>query len=72
MDFSQALIALKNGQKVSRQGWNGKGMYLSIQFPDEGSMNKQSYIFIVPYEGGRVPWVASQPDLLSQDWLIVS
>lgn len=70
--FGQALEALKQGKKVAREGWNGKGMYLSLQIPDDASMNKQSYIFIVPGENQRVPWVASHPDMLSEDWFEVN
>jgi hypothetical protein len=67
-DFGEALIALKQGLKVARTGWNGKGMHLGLQVPDEGSMNKRPYIYIIPVDGQRVPWVASQSDLLSEDW----
>ncbi len=34
MDFGDALKALKEGASVARKGWNGKGMYLTLQ---EGS-----------------------------------
>ena len=34
MDFSDALRAVKDGKKISRIGWNGKGMFLTLQ---EGS-----------------------------------
>ncbi len=67
-DFGWALAQLKDGRFVTRSGWNGKGMYLGLQLPDEHSMNKQAYIYIVPTCGERVPWVASQPDLISVDW----
>lgn len=66
--FSHALDALKFGRKVTRRGWNGQGMYLGLQKPDEQSANKQPYIYIIPVGGQRVPWVASQPDLLEEDW----
>lgn len=69
--FGNALEALHEGSKVARKGWNGQGMYLGLQIPDEQSMNKQAYIYIVPVGGQRVPWTASQPDLLEQDWYIV-
>jgi len=67
-DFGVALELLRQGKKVARGGWNGKGMYLALQVPDEHSMNRQSYIYIVPSEGQRVPWVASHPDMLGEDW----
>lgn len=72
LSFSEALELLKVGKKVTRTGWNREGMSLAIQHPDEHSMNKQSYIYIEPGEGQRVPWVASQPDLLSSDWMEVT
>lgn len=71
LSFGGALEALKAGEKVAREGWNGKDMYLGIQYPDASSANKQPYIFIIPVGGERVPWVASQPDLLSEDWFII-
>jgi len=67
-DFGWALEQLKAGERVRRGGWNGKGMYLGLQVPDAGSVNKQAYIYIIPVGGQRVPWVASQPDLLESDW----
>lgn len=70
-DFGGAIIHLRNGCKVSRLDWNGKGMYLELQMPDENSKMKRPYIYIVPGEDWVVPWVASQPDLLADDWFIV-
>lgn len=66
--FGSALQLLREGKKVARAGWNGKGMYLALQVPDENSANRQAYIYIVPGEDQRVPWVASQPDMLQEDW----
>jgi len=71
-DFGQALTILKAGGKVARKGWNGQGMHLGLQEPDENSANKQPYIYIIPVGGARVPWVASQPDLLESDWVEVT
>lgn len=68
MNFSQALELIKEGKKVSREGWNGKEMYLELQVPDEHSKMKRPYIYIVPGEEWVVPWVASQADLLGEDW----
>ena len=70
--FSDALIVLRHGGKVARKGWNGKGMFLGLQMPDEHSANKQPYIYIIPVGGERVPWVASHPDLLENDWQVVA
>ena len=80
MNFGQALEALKLGIKVARKGWNGKGIFLELQIPDEHSKMTQPYIFIDTLglvttnpnaPKGRVPWLASQTDMLSEDWQIV-
>lgn len=77
-NFGIALEKLKDGAKVRRSGWNGKGMWLQLQVPDEHSKMTLPYIYIeypvghVAYpEGSRVPWLASQTDSLSEDWQIV-
>lgn len=70
-DFGWALEVLKHGQKVAREGWNGKGQSLELQVPDEHSKMSLPYIFINTVDGHRVPWLASQTDLLSEDWVIV-
>lgn len=80
MNFGQALEALKIGQKVARSGWNGKGIFIELQVPDEHSKMTHPYIFIDTTglqtdnpnaPKNRVPWLASQTDLLSEDWVIV-
>lgn len=68
MNFGEALEALKNGKRVTREGWNGKGMWLELQVPDEFSKMRRPYIFMRPVDGELVPWVASQSDLLVADW----
>lgn len=77
MDFGSALNALKNGLSVSRAGWNGKGMWLKLQVPDEHSKMTLPYVYIeypnghIAYpNGSRVPWLASQTDMLAEDWEI--
>lgn len=74
-DFGLALEQLKQGRLVYRKGWNGKGMWLGLQRPDAHSMNTLPYIYIeypkghVAYaDGARVPWLASQTDMLAEDW----
>lgn len=66
--FSYALDHLKNGGRVQREGWNGKGQWLELQVPDENSKMTLPYIFITTVQGDRVPWLASQTDLLANDW----
>lgn len=66
--FDLALAYLKEGRRVQRVGWNGKGMWLELQVPDEYSKMRRPYIFMSPIDGELVPWVASQTDLLAEDW----
>ena len=72
MNFGQAINSLKNGNRVTRQGWNGKGMWLQLQIPDGGSKMTLPYIFMrtAGEVGDRVPWVASQTDMLAEDWAL--
>ncbi len=67
-DFGQAIQSLKAGNKVTRKGWNGKGMWLCIQFPDAHSKMSRPYIYMSTADNKLVPWVASQTDLLDNDW----
>ena len=73
MNFSKALEALKNGDKVSRENWNGKNMWIEIQTPDNWIeiQTPEPYIFMKTVDGNLVPWLASQTDLLSNDWNII-
>ncbi len=78
MSFGLAIEALKKGHKVARRGWNGKGMWLELQRPDKHSKMTLPYVFLnYPADaqntpGARVPWLASQTDMLSDDWEIVA
>lgn len=67
-DFGEALKRLKAGKHVSRKGWNGPNQKLGLQRPDEHSANTLPYLWIRPTQGGRVPWLASQTDMLMEDW----
>lgn len=68
MDFSAALLTLKNNGKVYRDGWNGKGLWLEMQVPDVHSKMTMPYLYLNYPSGGRVPWVASQTDVFAEDW----
>lgn len=67
-DFGWALRHLRNGKRVARAGWNGKGMWLELQRPDLGSKMTLPYIYMKTACGNLVPWLASQTDMLSEDW----
>ena len=80
MNFGLALEELKKGNKVRRKGWNGKGIFIELQRPTETSKMTHPYVFIdttglqtnnkyAPRD--LVPWLASQTDMLAEDWEIV-
>lgn len=71
MNFGQAIEALKEGKKVAREGWNGKGMWLNLQIPDEHSKMSLPYIYMFTADKHQVPWLASQTDMLAEDWTII-
>ena len=69
LTFGEVIAILKNkGGKFFRVGWNGKGQYISLQNPDENSKNTLPYLYIITVKGDRVPWLASQTDMLAEDW----
>ena len=68
MDFGHALDALRAGRCVTRDGWNGVGQHIALQVPDEHSKMRKPYLYISPVDGEFVPWLASQTDLLAEDW----
>jgi len=87
LTFGFALEALKVGHKVARVGWNGAGMFLLLVkgsrfqvsrppllgiYPEGTTINYMSHIDIRTSGGQIVPWVASQADLLENDWFLVS
>lgn len=95
-DFGQAITYLKQGKKVAREGWNGKGMWIvlmpSLYLPSydsqvEGAkvndrtakhigtdkpLDSQPYIAMwTAAEQWQPGWLASQADILAEDWQIV-
>ncbi len=83
MNFEKALSLLKEGKTVHRTGWNGKGMYLYLvpgstfrtnRPPLTHLVGEDVPVFYRPHidmrtaDGQFVPWVASQSDLLADDW----
>lgn len=84
MNFGQAIEALKSGVKVAREGWNGKGMFLyhvpAQSYPAVTDVAKATFGEQVPYgayiamktaQNNVVPWLASQTDVLAEDWAVV-
>lgn len=73
MNFGDALAALKRGELISRAGWNGKKMYLYLQSYAIGNTNQTLQPCIIMYtaEQKHQPgWLASQADMLAEDWCI--
>lgn len=83
MDFGKAFEALKANNKVARHGWNDKGMWLQLYTPrdDEGLVatinGTGKWLPLAPHiimktaDDEFVPWLASQTDLLAEDYSIV-
>lgn len=86
MSFGLAIEALKKGARVARAGWNGKGMFLFLVNGSRFTVNRPPLLGIYPEgtvvdyhahidmktaQGYVVPWLASQPDMLADDWQIV-
>lgn len=89
LSFGDAVVALKEGLRVAREGWNGKGMWLVLVQPDDDADVPPCPAYAVagivddatngclPWIGMKtadnkfVPWLASQTDVLAEDWQIV-
>lgn len=78
--IGEAIKFMRNGHAVARKGWNGRNICLRIQKPDKNSLMTQEYIYIDTTHlqsfnrdavKGKVPWVASQTDLLAEDYVIM-
>ena len=93
-NFGEAIAAMKEGKRVARKGWNGKGMWLSLSGPVEGRKisadkfwSKHTARFAEEQGGSAevlpciimktaddkilMGWLASQSDMLSEDWVIL-
>ncbi len=82
MDFGDAIKALKEGNKLSRSGWNGKEQYIelaeriSYMNPHGAIINEghadigNKAIAFVGTRGIQLGWLASQADMLAEDWYI--
>lgn len=71
--FAAAAFGPMEGLKIARDGWNGKGLFVQAQYPDENSKMGNPYLYIdaTALGGKRNPWVPSQTDLFADDWYIV-
>ena len=87
MDFGRALIALQEGKKVQRHGWNGKGMWLILipgstvkveagrpfgaGFPAEAVVTYHPHIDMKAVDGTVFCWNPNQLDMLAEDWEVL-
>lgn len=80
MSFGLAIEALKRSKRVARAGWNGKGMWIGLH-KEGGSFVREEcgteityldYITMKTADNKLVPWLASQTDMLADDWAIVA
>lgn len=69
--FDVALYHLKHDNRVARTGWNGKGMWLKLRRPDTEILMTLPYIYMSTAQGDLVPWLASQTDILADDWVVL-
>lgn len=73
-DFSWALEEVKRGHAIQRKGWNGKDLRVKFYCPEEEDVMTLPFLYIqYPNDsqntpGARVPWVATQTDILANDW----
>lgn len=72
MNFGLAIEAIKKGLKVARYGWNGPNQYLQLEKGRDYEFSKMlQHIVIKTVQNNFVPWLASQTDMLSDDWFII-
>jgi Protein of unknown function (DUF2829). len=86
MEFGQALTGLKHGSRATREGWNGKGMWVvlvgashydvgartvGLNVRKDPTPNLRPWLGLKAHNGDFVPWVASQSDILADDWVVL-
>lgn len=86
LGIGEAVKLMKEGAKVARLGWNGKDMFLFLvpgstftvnraprvpRWPSGTEINYLPHVDMKTADGKIVPWLASQTDLLAEDWVIV-
>ncbi len=73
LNFGNVIQGLKADStlRYARKGWNATNQFISIQRPDENSKMRKPYLYIKPVDGELVPWLASQTDMLADDWYLV-
>ena len=83
MNFGKAIVLLKEGKKLRRKGWNGKNQYIELATNisyknadgeiiniNHKTMGNKAISF-VGTSGVQIGWLASQSDMLSDDWELI-
>lgn len=83
LSFGLAIEAAKKGKRISRAGWNGKGQHVELasniayinpagvrRNADHAAIGNKALAF-VGTSGVQIGWLASQADMLADDWMIV-
>jgi hypothetical protein len=83
LNFGEALERIKNGEQLARKGWNGKNMYIFLIGTDSTKIGTGGWTYtngvndnteLLPFiamktaDNKVVPWLASQTDILAEDW----
>lgn len=83
MNFGEVIDGLKKGRRYQREGWNGKGMFVFLVPGSTFKVNREplmsllgegaeveyhAHIDMKTAQGYVVPWLASQADMLAEDW----
>lgn len=86
MDIGQAVARMREGKRVARSGWNGRGMFLFLVpgsrfevnrppllgiYPEGTLIDYHAHVDMKTAGGDVVPWLCSQGDLLGGDWFVV-
>lgn len=83
MSFGKAIQRLKDGMRVQREGWNGKNQYIELATnisykntngeivnAEHDAIGNKAIAF-VGTSGVQLGWLASQADMLAEDWKVV-
>jgi hypothetical protein len=82
MNFGDAITALKQGQSIFRKGWNGFGMHVYLEdrhqmtigaglFKGQIRVTEPHLVLFTPAGTHQPGWVASQADILAEDWEVL-
>ncbi len=79
MNIGEAIEEMRKGRRVSRRGWNGKDMFLmyvsdkgwTLLFGNTTDIKLAPFIVMKTADNRYVPWLASQTDILADDWFLV-